>query len=112
MEFGDKWLGKVAGGFSIALIGGYSYYQANLWNMNGGEIPIKVIVKGTQLGLVANAEVSHAIIFLTGAPHPDAFDKIESRGIDWSFNFVGGIDNMAKSLGYLARALRNIPGNN
>lgn len=108
MNYGDKWLGKFGGGGSISVIGGGSAYQANVWNMAGGNVPMPVLVTGARLGLVANADAGHAILLVTGVPYPEAFTEIKSSGVDWVLSFGGKADAAVKSTGKVAKALYDI----
>lgn len=105
MLYTDKWLGKLGGGFSVAVVGGFSAYQANLWNMAGGNVPMPVIVTGARLGAVANTDAGHAIILVTGVKGPDSFTEIKSSGVDWALNIGGKADAVVKSSGKAASAL-------
>ena len=97
MNYGDKWLGKFGGGFSASVIGGGSAYQANVWNMASGNVPMPVLVTGKRLGLMSNAEAGHAIILVTGVPYPEAFSEIKSSGIDWVLSIGGKADAAIKT---------------
>ncbi|MBQ2261485.1 MAG: hypothetical protein II336_08970 [Loktanella sp.] len=97
MDYSDKWLGTIGGGFSASVVGGMSAYQTNLWSMNGGAVPIPAFVFGTRVGVVAQAEMGHCFCLLTGVSGPHAFSEIRSRGVDWVLSFGGKIDAVTRS---------------
>lgn len=110
MDFSDKWLGKMGGGISGSLVGGFSAYQFNMWNMAGGSVPIPVLVVGKRLGIMAQLGAGHAFCLMTGVHGPESFTEIESSGIDWELSLGGDADAAVKSIGGLGKELAKAAG--
>ncbi len=108
MDWSDKWLGVAGGGFGFSLIGGMGAYQLNLWNMAGGNVPLRVLVFGKRLGLTAQAEAAHAVCFLSGVPSPNSFTEIKSSGVDWALALGLKADSLVKGGSKAAKAVAEI----
>lgn len=83
---GSTWIGYLGGGGSAALIVGGGFYQFDLWNVGGKNLPTRVYVKSKKVGLIAHAGISHAMVLVTGAKTHAQLNNIGSSGIDWEFD--------------------------
>ncbi len=77
------WLGMLGGGVSGSIIGGGSIYQIDLWHMGGNPLPVRVMVKGTRVGVVAELGTALAALVVTGCSIGKDMDGITSSGLDW-----------------------------
>jgi hypothetical protein len=114
MQYGDKWLGVLGGGFSASVIGGFSACQAVVWPMSGGNIPMNVLITGVRLGAVANADMGHYVVYISGVPRANSFSEIKSKGIDWTISLGTKGEAWLKGAGKVGDSLvklSNAPGN-
>src|SRR5690554_4447323 len=79
------WLGLLGGGVSGSIIGGGSIYQIDLWNMGGAPLPVRVLVTGRRVGVMAEAGTALAALIVTGCRTGAEMDGITSSGLDWEF---------------------------
>lgn len=77
------WVGLLGGGVSGSIIGGGSIWQMDLWNMGGNPLPVRVLVKGTRVGVMAEVGTAFAFLIVTGCKTGKEMDGITSSGIDW-----------------------------
>lgn len=77
------WVGLLGGGVSGSIIGGGSIYQIDLWNMGSNPLPVRVLVTGKRLGVVAEAGTALAALVVTGCRSGKDMDGITSSGLDW-----------------------------
>ncbi len=108
MDYSDKWLGLAGGGGGFSVIGGVGVYQLDLYNMNGGAVPMRVLSVGKRLGVTLQAEVAHAVCLLTGVRSPDDFTSIKSNGLDWALSFGIKADSLLKTGGAAAKAIMGV----
>jgi hypothetical protein len=83
LNYDTTWLGLLGGGVSGSIIGGGSIYQIDVWNMSGKPLPARVLVKGTRVGIVAEAGTALAMLIVTGCHTAKDMDGITSSGLDW-----------------------------
>lgn len=83
LNYATTWIGFLGGGVSGSIIGGGSVYQIDLWHMGGDPLPVRVLVTGKRLGIVAEAGTSMAMLIVTGCKSGKDMDGITSSGIDW-----------------------------
>ncbi|HRH45225.1 MAG TPA: hypothetical protein PKY82_26540, partial [Pyrinomonadaceae bacterium] len=79
------WLGLLGGGISGSIIGGGSIYQIDLWHMGGNPLPVRALVTGKRVGIMAEASTAMAALVVTGCQNGKDMDGITSSGIDWEF---------------------------
>lgn len=77
------WLGLLGGGVSGSIIGGGSIYQIDLWHMGSNPLPVRALVTGKRLGVVAEVGTALAALVVTGCKSSKDMDGITSSGIDW-----------------------------
>lgn len=77
------WLGLLGGGVSGSIIGGGSVWQMDLWHMGGDPLPVRVLVTGKRLGVMAEVGTAFAFLMVTGCKSGKEMDGITSSGIDW-----------------------------
>lgn len=77
------WVGLLGGGVSGSVLGGGSIYQIDLWHMGGDPLPVRALVKGKRVGVVAEVGTAFAALIVTGCRKGKEMDGITSSGIDW-----------------------------
>jgi hypothetical protein len=77
------WLGLLGGGVSGSILGGGSIYQIDLWHMGGNPLPVRVLVTGKRVGVMAELSTALAALVVTGCRTGQEMDGITSSGIDW-----------------------------
>ncbi|MEZ5429080.1 MAG: hypothetical protein R2747_22730 [Pyrinomonadaceae bacterium] len=77
------WLGLLGGGVSGSILGGGSIYQIDLWHMGGDPLPVRALVTGKRVGVVAEVSTAMAALVVTGCRTGKEMDGITSSGIDW-----------------------------
>lgn len=79
------WVGLLGGGVSGSIIGGGSIFQIDVFNMGGERLPVRALVTGKRVGLVAEVGTAMAALIVTGCRKGAEMDGITSSGIDWEF---------------------------
>jgi hypothetical protein len=79
------WVGLLGGGVSGSIIGGGSIYQIDVWHMGGDPLPVRALITGKRLGVMAELTTALAAIVVTGCRSGKEMDGITSSGIDWEF---------------------------
>lgn len=77
------WLGLLGGGISGSILGGGSIWQMDLWHMGGNPLPVRVLVTGKRVGVMAEVSTALAALIVTGCKTGKEMDGITSSGIDW-----------------------------
>ena len=83
INYATTWLGLLGGGVSGSIVAGGSVYQIDLWNLGGQSLPVRVLITGKRLGIVAEASNCLAMLLVTGCRTAAEMDGITSSGIDW-----------------------------
>lgn len=83
LNYSTTWMGLLGGGVSGSVLAGGSIYQIDVWNLGGKPLPARVLVKGTRLGVMAEAGTAHTILIVTGCSQAREMDGILSSGLDW-----------------------------
>lgn len=91
------WLGLWGGGVSGSAVGGLSFYQVDLWHMGGDPLPVRALVTGKRLGVVAELGTAHAALLVTGCSSPKDMDGLTDSGIDWELSVGVKAKNWVKS---------------
>jgi len=86
LNYDTTWVGFLGGGVSGSIIAGGSIYQIDLWHMGGNPLPVRVLVTGKRVGLVAELGTAAAMLIVTGCRSGKDMDGITSSGIDWEFS--------------------------
>lgn len=84
-EPSTTWLGLLGGGVSGSIVGGGSIYQIDLWHMGGDPLPVRVLVTGKRLGIMAEVGTAMAALVVTGCRSGKDMDGLESGGLSWEF---------------------------
>lgn len=79
------WLGLLGGGVSGSIIGGGSIYQIDLWHMGGNPLPVRALVTGKRLGVMAELTTALAALVVVGCRTGKEMDGLTDTGIDWEF---------------------------
>lgn len=77
------WLGMLGGGVSGSVLGGGSIFQIDLWHMGGSPLPVRALVTGKRVGVVAELSTALAALIVTGCRTGMEMNGITSSGIDW-----------------------------
>ncbi len=77
------WIGLLGGGVSGSILGGGSIYQIDVWNMGGNPLPVRALVKGKRVGVMAEIGTAFAALIVCGCHNAREMDGITSSGIDW-----------------------------
>jgi len=80
------WVGLLGGGVSGSIIAGGSIFQIDVFNMGGERLPVRALVTGKRVGLVAEAGTALAALIVTGCRKGSEMDGITSSGLDWEFS--------------------------
>jgi hypothetical protein len=91
------WLGLLGGGVSGSILGGGSVYQIDLWHMGGDPLPVRALVTGKRLGVMAEVGTAMAALLVTGCRSGKDMEGITSSGIDWEFAVGLKGSNIVKS---------------
>jgi hypothetical protein len=79
------WLGLLGGGVSGSILAGGSIYQIDLWNMGGNPLPVRALVTGTRLGIMAELTTALAVLVVKECRDAKEMDGLTDTGIDWEF---------------------------
>lgn len=105
------WVGYFGAGTSGSLFYGGSVIQMDLKHMGGATYPVRVLVKGTRVGLMAEAGTGLCIIIVTGCRGAKEMEGLTSSGLDWSFSVGLKAGDTAKTGARLFRAMMQTASN-
>ncbi|WMS42265.1 hypothetical protein RDV64_19710 [Acuticoccus sp. MNP-M23] len=77
------WVGLLGGGVSGSILGGGSVYQIDVFHMGGERLPVRALVTGKRLGLMAEVGTALAALVVTGCRKGSEMEGITSSGLDW-----------------------------